>query len=204
MTKVIAFDADLFEKQKAANIKYMDGVNAVLSKLAELLPDLSVSQVSTFLAAPQSLCEELRQAALQEFNTYCASLPKSVRNSMSFTFTQDEAIMALHKQLPSPTNFYLKLNVCQLSDSGKVIFDEERLRDLCSVHGDEALADIWQKAQGVAQSLTDLQKSIQSINKDFYALEQPRLFEVGLICESNGTFKADVERLSRLAKGNLI
>lgn len=204
MAKVIAFNASLFAKQREENIKYMDAINTVLCLLSELLPDLSVSQVSTFLAAPQNLCEELRQAALQEFNTYCASLPKSVRNSMSFTFTQDEAIMALHAKLPQPQSYYLRINTCQLSDNGKCQFDEERLRDLCSVHGDEALASIWEKAQSVAQSLTDLQKSIQSINKDFYALEQPRLFEIGLICKSNGTFKADVERLTRLEKGKLI
>jgi len=194
----ITFDEKLYEKQLEGNKAYAAGVNIVLNRLKEIVPDATSQDLVDFLAMPQLLVKRLEDTARDEYDTYVATLPDSVRSSLSFHFGKDKDIMALHRQLPVPKSFFFKINVCRITD-GQCAFDEEELKDRCTVYGTADDLALWEKLRKLADTLNEVRQSLNAYRKDFYVIERPLLQEVGVIRDVDGKgYTADIDRMREL------
>jgi len=193
----ITFDEKLYEKQLEGNKAYAAGVNIVLNRLKEIVPDATSQDLVDFLAMPQLLVKRLEDTARDEYDTYVATLPDSVRSSLSFHFGKDKDIMALHRQLPVPKTYFFKVNTCRIKD-GSCCFDEEALKEKCTIYGSPEMQSLWNKAQEAAKSLNALQRLMSGAGKGMKIIEDVRGLEVGLLRDEGKGYFADIDRMREL------
>jgi len=194
---LIAFDQHLFGTQKRENTEYAEAVNKVLAGLKAEFLDLSEQDIIDFLATPATLASRMEAADKEEYDKYISTLPKSVAASMKFHCDKGERIAALHKQLPQPKTYFFKVNTCRIKD-GTCFFDEEELKDRCTIYGSPDLQTLWSKAQEAAKSLNALQRLMSGAGKGMKIIEDVRGLEAGLLRDEGKGYFADIDRMREL------
>lgn len=194
----IEFDEKTFKRQKGYNEDYAKGVNKVISDFKAQVPDLTDEDVAMFLSQPEALAKKLEQEAWEEYEAYTNSLPKSVKASMNFQCEKGDIVRRLHKQLPEPRTYFLTINTCKMDKNGVCVFDEEALKDRCTIKGSPNVLRLWQKAQEACASLNSLQKALREISPNFMAVEDLPTF-YGLIRDEGFSYATCVDRIEQLA-----
>lgn len=194
----IVFDQHLYDVQSTYNRKYAESVNKVLAQLKAEVSDLSEADIIDFLSQPASLVARLEEADRKEYDSYLATLPKSVQTSMTFHSDKQEIVERLHRQLPESSSYFFTQNCCRIKD-GSCQFDEDQLKAKCMVSGSPSLGKIWERAQEVAASLTKLEAEVRKVHGDMHAIENSTMLTMGLIrCEDGKTFAPDIDRLRQM------
>jgi len=194
---LIAFDQHLFDTQKRGNADYAEAVNKVLAGLKVEFSELSEQDIIDFLATPATLASRMEAADKEEYDRYVATLPKSVAASMKFKCDKPQRIAALHKQLPQPKTYFFKVNTCRIKD-GSCCFDEEALKEKCTIYGSPDLQTLWNKAQEAAKSLNALQRLMSGAGKGMKIIEDVRGLEAGLLRDEGKGYFADIDRMREL------
>lgn len=193
----IVFDERLYDSQRLYNISYAKDVNKVLTDLKAQLPELDNADIIDFLALPESLSARLEARDRSEFDAYLSTLPKTVAVSMAFKCDKPGIIRKLYEQLPSPTSYFFKINTCKIKD-GECFFDEEALKDRCTIKGSPSLLSLWDKANECAKTLNDLQEKIKDFHKDMSVIEDLSRLSMGLLRNDGKGYEADMDRLRQL------
>jgi len=194
---LIVFDEHLFDTQKRENTEYAEAVNKVLAGLKAEFSELSEQDIIDFLSTPQMLASRMESKDKEEFGKYVATLPKSVAASMKFHCDKPQRIAALHKRLPEPKTYFFKVNTCRIKD-GQCFFDEEALKEKCTIYGSPDLQTLWNKAQEAAKNINAMQRLISGTGKGMKIIEDVRGLEVGLLRNEGKGYFADIDRMREL------
>lgn len=149
--------------QISYNQEFAGKANGTIEALKKLCGNLTDEQLRTFLADPTRLGGELTDKARKEFDAYVATIPESVRLSITFNDGgKADAIKKLHKSLmvSKPYNMIDKTYI----DKGACLVDEESLKNECSVFGGAESRKIYDKAVECAKLLNELDALIHLNN----------------------------------------
>ena len=159
MKQLIFTDERKLALQKSYNADWADAVNVAVEELVKVTGELTDEQIRTFLAAPSTLADELTEKAKAEFDAYVATIPQSVRLSMSFNDGgRSNAIKAIHKALMQKKPYqivdktFIEKSVC--------LVNEEALKEECSVYGGAKAAKAYALSCEAAKLLNELDAMI--------------------------------------------
>lgn len=194
----IEFYQKKYEQQLRHNEDYCKSINGIIAKLKDIAPGIDNEDITTFLAAPESLVSKLENQAWEEYKSYLTTIPPSVANSLRFSFDAGDKIRQLHKTLPTSRSVLFTDNVARIED-GLCVVDTEELKQRCTIYGKEAVAKVWQDCKVLVETLNRLESEIQDLShKDMHVLEQPMSLNLGLVMNVNGSYSLDLDRLESL------
>lgn len=193
----IAFDQKTYDRQSRYNKDYAAHVNGILQELHKEIDGLTEQDTIDFLSNPQTLTERLENKDFEEYCSYIATLPKSVASSMKFHCEKGDIIKRLHAKLPQPTSYFFKINCCKIQGE-QCIFDEQALKEKCTISGSPETLKAWQQANEIADALNKLEKALKKLHPDMKAVESVVSLDMGLIRSTSEGYVADLDRLKQM------